>query len=160
PKLKHFMNRFGVIRRFTGGNSEIPRRYFAVPRLKNRGILRPSAICPLFFRSKNSENSGARLAVLLAPHSLPRNRGREWVGGDASVDQAVEFAGVLAGDLVHNIRCKAGELLLDIFRGFRPDAVGVRVIGAPHHGLDTDVVDELCADRVELERRLALAAPI
>ena len=36
----------------------------------------------------------------------------------------------------------------------------MRVVGAPHQGLDTDVVDELGADRVELERRLALAAPI
>jgi hypothetical protein len=41
--------------------------------------------------------------------------------------QPVELAGVLAGDLVHDFGRKAGELLLDVFRGFRPDAVGVRV---------------------------------
>jgi hypothetical protein len=61
---------------------------------------------------------------------------------------------------VHDFGRKAGELFLDVFRGFRPHAVGVRVIGAPHQGFDADVVDELCADRVELERRFALAAPI
>src|SRR4051794_13737187 len=67
----------------------------------------------------------------------------------ASVDQPVEFAGVLARDLVHDLGREAGELLLDVFRGFRPHAVGVRVVGAPHQGLDADVVDELSADRVE-----------
>jgi hypothetical protein len=33
----------------------------------------------------------------------------------------------LAGDLVHDFGRKADELLLDVFRIFRPDAVGVRV---------------------------------
>jgi hypothetical protein len=44
------------------------------------------------------------------------------------IDQPVEFAGVLAGDLVHDLGREAGELL-------------------------PDVVDELGADRVELELR-------
>src|SRR5215472_13678345 len=72
----------------------------------------------------------------------------------SSVDQAVELAGVLAGDLVHNFGRQPGELLLDVFRGFGPNAVGVRVVRAPHHRLDADVVDQLGADRVELEGRL------
>src|SRR5271156_1559404 len=36
----------------------------------------------------------------------------------------------------------------------------MRVVRAPHQGLNTDILVELGADRVELERRLALAAPI
>jgi hypothetical protein len=76
------------------------------------------------------------------------------------VDEPVELGGVLAGDLVHDFRGEAGELLLDVFRGFGPDAVGVRVVRALHHRLDADIVDELGADRVERESRLALAAPI
>jgi hypothetical protein len=51
-------------------------------------------------------------------------------------------------------------LLLDVFGGFRSDAVGVRIVGAPHHRLDADVINELGADRVELEGRLALAASV
>jgi len=40
--------------------------------------------------------------------------------------QAVELGGVLTGDLVHDLEPKPRELLRDVFRGFRPDAVGVR----------------------------------
>jgi hypothetical protein len=76
------------------------------------------------------------------------------------VDQTVKFGGVLACDLVHDFGREAGEPLLDVFRGFRPHAVGVRVVGAPHQGFDADLIDELGADQVELERRLALPAPI
>jgi len=36
-------------------------------------------------------------------------------GGDRSVDQPVEFGGVLAGDFVHDFGGEAGELLLDVF---------------------------------------------
>ena len=43
------------------------------------------------------------------------------------IDQALEFGSVFVGDLVHEFGGKAGELRLDIFRGFRLDAVGVRV---------------------------------
>src|SRR5439155_8108572 len=41
-----------------------------------------------------------------------------------------------------------------------PHAVAVRVVGAPHQGLDAHVLDELGADAVELECALALAAPV
>src|ERR1051325_10103414 len=40
-----------------------------------------------------------------------------------SVYEAVELGGVLAGDLVHYIGRQIGELLGDVARGFRPDAV-------------------------------------
>src|SRR5438067_12347282 len=79
---------------------------------------------------------------------------------NASVDQAVKFGGVLASDLVHDIGRQAFELLHDVFRGFRPHAVGMGVIGTPHQRFDADVVDELGADPVELKGRAALPAPI
>jgi len=70
------MDRFAVI----GPLQRETARFLAVISLfrvlKNRGILPPSAICPLFFRGKNSENSGARLAALRASsHSSPATRG-------------------------------------------------------------------------------------
>src|SRR5438067_13527274 len=55
------------------------------------------------------------------------------------VHQAVEFGGVLAGDLVDHIRRQAGELLVDVFGRFGPDAVGMRIVRAPHDGFDADV---------------------
>src|SRR2546427_287469 len=76
------------------------------------------------------------------------------------VDQPVELAGVLAGDLGDDVRGQMAELLGDVLRRLRPDTVGMRVVGAPHERLDADVVDELGADRIELERRLALTAPV
>jgi hypothetical protein len=45
-------------------------------------------------------------------------------------------------------------LLRDVFRGFRPDAVGVLVVRAPHYRLDADVADQLGADRVELKQNI------
>src|SRR5262249_12116164 len=36
----------------------------------------------------------------------------------------------------------------------------MRIIGAPHQGLDANILDQLGADPVELERRPALAPPI
>src|ERR1700730_3375956 len=116
-------------------------------------------------KARNSAAESASLAVFslqitaktaAAPRSPDGRRRSLWL----SVDQPVKLAGVLAGDLVHDFGREAGELLLDVFRGFRPHGVGVRVVGAPHQGLDADVVDELRADRVELERRLALATPV
>ena len=59
---------------------------------------------------------------------------------------------------MHDFGREALESLLDLARGFRPDAVGVRVIRAPHHRLRADVVDQLGADRVALECRLAPGA--
>src|SRR5438128_1314938 len=76
------------------------------------------------------------------------------------VDQPVELAGVLAGDLGDDVRGQVAELLGDVLGRLRPDTVGMRVVGAPHQRLDTDVVDELGADGIELERRLALPAPV
>src|SRR5437870_13181893 len=70
------------------------------------------------------------------------------------VDQPVELAGVLAGDLGDDVRGQVAELLGDVLRRLRPDTVGMRVVGAPHERLHADVVDELGADGIELERRL------
>src|SRR5260370_15110389 len=81
-------------------------------------------------------------------------------GRAALIHQAVELGGVLAGDLVDHLRRQSGELLVDVFCRFLPDAVRMRVIRAPHDGLDADIVDQLGADRVELEGRPALAPPI
>ena len=46
------------------------------------------------------------------PGSAPEGRPGMTFG---SVDQAIEFGGVLAGDLVHDLGREAGELLLDVF---------------------------------------------
>src|SRR5215470_18546218 len=78
----------------------------------------------------------------------------------SSVYESVELGGVLAGDLVHDIGRQIGELLGDVLRAFRPDTVGMRVIRAPHQGLDPHILDELGADPVELKRRAALTAPV
>ena len=76
------------------------------------------------------------------------------------VHQAVELAGVLAGDLVGDVARQVAELLGDVFRGIRPDAVGMRIVGAPHQGLDAHILDQLGADAVVLKRSAALAAPV
>src|SRR3954453_1697965 len=47
----------------------------------------------------------------------------------ALVHQTVEFAGVLAGDLVGDVGRQLAELLGDVFAGVRPDAVGVGIVG-------------------------------
>ena len=75
-------------------------------------------VLAVFFHCKqNTENGDGALG-------LPTGAAVLWL----LVDQPVEFAGVLAGDLVHDIGREAGELLLDVFRGFRPHPVGVRVV--------------------------------
>src|SRR5713226_2872380 len=75
-------------------------------------------------------------------------------------DQPVELARVLAGHLVSQLRGQMAELLVDVLRRLRPHAVAVRIVRAPHQRLHAHVVDELGADTVELEGRLALAAPV
>src|SRR6516225_1532891 len=75
------------------------------------------------------------------------------------VDQTVELAGVLAGHLAGDFGGQVAELLVDVLLRFRPYPIGMRVVGAPHQGLDPHLLDQLGADAVELERCLALAAP-
>src|SRR5438132_13293104 len=155
PELRDFSEVFLLLLDYLQqDNSETFRCYAAVSVCRKRGILRPAATAPLFFSAKTAKSAGR--AWIADP--LPGRR--PGASRDASVDQAVELAGVLAGDLVNDVGREAGELLLDVFRGFRPHPVGMRVVGAPHQGLDADVVDELGADRVELECRLALAASV
>src|SRR5206468_12187532 len=74
--------------------------------------------------------------------------------------QPVELARVLAGHLVSQLRGQMAELLVDVLGRLRPHAVPVRIVRAPHQRLHAHVVDELGADAVELEGRLALAAPV
>src|SRR5713101_8918950 len=59
------------------------------------------------------------------------------------LDQTVEFPGVFTGDLVRRLGRQVAELLLDVLRGLGPDAVAVRVVGAPHERLDAHLVDQL-----------------
>src|SRR5439155_19183724 len=97
-----------------------------------------------------------------------RKRGRRGEGSgvdyvivpSALFHQTVKLPGVLAGDLPHDVGRQMAELLLDVLRGFRPDAVSVRIIRGPHQRLDAHLVDHLRADAIELERRLALPAPV
>ena len=50
---------------------------------------------------------------------------------------------------MNDIGRQAGELLLDVFED-PATPVGMWVVGAPHHGLDADIIDQLGADRIEL----------
>src|SRR5262249_21545988 len=74
--------------------------------------------------------------------------------------QAIELRGIVARDLPSHVLRQMAKLLLDVLRGLRPHAVRMRIVRAPHQRLDADVVDELGADAIELERRLALPAPV
>src|SRR4029077_4896554 len=74
--------------------------------------------------------------------------------------QAVELGGVVAGYFAQDGGGQVAELLVDILGRIGPDAVRMRVVRAPHQGLDADVVDQLGPDAVVLERGLALAAPV
>src|SRR5260370_12811722 len=61
------------------------------------------------------------------------------------VDQAVELAGVLAGHLEGGFGRQVAELLFDVLLRFRPDALGMGIVGTPHHGLEAHLVDALVA---------------
>src|SRR5437867_4231051 len=106
------------------------------------------------------EKSGSSPRSTMTRRAIVRRRPRL----DRSViwllDQAVELPRVLADDLVRHLGGQMTELLLDVLGGLRPHPVAVRIVGAPHEGLHPDVVDELGADAVELEGRLALPAPV
>src|SRR5215813_2804519 len=78
----------------------------------------------------------------------------------SGLDQAVELARVLAGDLVHHVGGQMAELLLDVLRRLGPHPVGVRIVRGPHERLRSHLVDQLGADAVELECGLALPPPV
>ncbi len=59
-----------------------------------------------------------------------------------------------------DVRRQVTELFGDVFRRVRPDAIRMRIIGTPHQRFDTQIFYQLKADAIELERRLALAAPV
>src|SRR5260370_17605143 len=84
--------------------------------------------------------SGAALAsdCRAANRANKNPPGHTWPGGFSRrraglVHQAVELRRVLAGDLVDYLGRQSGELLVDVLGGFRPDAVGMRVVRPPHH---------------------------
>src|ERR1700704_3987772 len=77
-----------------------------------------------------------------------------------SAHQAIELSGVLAGDLVDDVRREMAELLLDVTRRLRPDPIGMRIVRAPHERLDAHLLDQLGADRIDLEGGPALPAPV
>ena len=57
----------------------------------------------------------ARQYPTVAPSPAPCPPASGQGRGGRSVDQTVEFAGVLAGDLVHHLRGQPGKLLIDVF---------------------------------------------
>ena len=67
-----------------------------------------------FFAANNSKTAAAGPEA--PSRSPPPQAGEGMGGGDASVNQAVELGGVLAGDLVDDFGRQPGELLLDVFR--------------------------------------------
>src|ERR1700730_1470565 len=74
--------------------------------------------------------------------------------------EPVELAGILADDLPADVRGQMPELALDVLRGIRPDAIGMREIRGPHDIVDPELVEELHADLVGLEGGLALPPPV
>src|SRR5882762_6312278 len=74
---------------------------------------------------------------------------------DPLARQAVELRRVVTRDHPRDLGRQLLELLADVLLGLRPDAIGVRVVRAPHERLRAHVVDELEADAVVLERGLA-----
>src|SRR5271169_4857670 len=80
-----------------------------------------------------------------------------------SVGQIVELRRIVAGDLADVLGRQTLELLVDILGRLGPDAVGVRVVRPPHQRIRRHQVvhvEQLRSDRIELERRLALALPV
>src|SRR5258708_6651180 len=75
-------------------------------------------------------------------------------------DQAVKFTGVFASDLALRSAGQMSELPFDMFLGIGKDAVGVRIIGGPHHGLYPHVIEVLGTYAVVLKARPALTAPV
>src|SRR5438552_9491741 len=102
----------------------------------------------------------AKTASRMARRFLLVGRGTK--SPSESGDQAVELPRVLAGDLLDHVLRQVAELLLDVLRRLRPDAVGVGIVGRPHDRLVAEYLDALFpgADLVELERGLALALPV
>src|SRR5438034_11648502 len=99
------------------------------------------------------------MASLRLAHSANYLLKETWL---ALLDQPVELAGVVAGDLLDHVLGEVAELLLDVLGRLRPDAVGVGIVGGPHDGLVAQHLDALLpgADLVELEGGLALALPV
>src|SRR5438046_9246846 len=83
-----------------------------------------------------------------------------WLITAPRLHQSVELPRVLARDLVRDIGRQVAELVGELLLRLRPDAVGMRVVGAPHERPDAHVAEQPRADAVVLERRLALAAPV
>src|SRR5262249_22751691 len=101
-----------------------------------------------------SEVGSSSIGGLVSPRTSRRSE------RPASCDEAVKPAGVLAVHLAGHVGRKVLELLADVFLRLGPDAVGVRIVRAPHQRLDAHLLDQLGADAIVLERRLALPPPV
>src|SRR5919197_6409946 len=106
-------------------------------------------------------SSGCVTNVSRCPDGVGMPTTRSFTAADPALfDQAVEPSGILAGDFAGDVGRQVSELLLDVLRGFGPDAVRVGIVGAPHERLHAHIVDQLGADAVKLEGSLALPAPV
>src|SRR5438445_685797 len=101
-------------------------------------------------------SGGLTRQAVRAPSPRPRSARR----AVALLHEPVELAGVLADDLPADVRRQMPELALDVLRGIRPDAIGMREIRRPHDIVDPELVEELHADLVGLEGGLALPPPV
>src|SRR5262247_3219177 len=88
-----------------------------------------------------------------------RALGEWWPFRGPHLDQSVELAGVLADDLALDGRADAGEVLGDPLLRVGPDAVGVRIVRAPHDVVLADQRDHRRDGRLVLVRRVPLPAP-
>src|SRR5262245_42288766 len=77
----------------------------------------------------------------------------------AASQKPVQLAGVLAEDLALDRRAHPAQILGDPLLRVGPDAVGMRIIRAPHDVVLADERDHDPDGRLMLIRRIALAAP-
>src|SRR5437667_11293485 len=69
-----------------------------------------------------------------------------WLITATRLHQSVELPRVLARDLVRDIGRQVAALLGDVLRRLRPDAVWMRVVGAPHDRLGAHLGDQARPD--------------
>src|SRR5262245_2514884 len=108
-----------------------------------------NVICPAGVPARPSSASarpsvapatGRESAIVSATAPATRGARRRRTMNAALLDQAVELPRVLTGDFMDDVGGQMAELLLDVLRRLRPDAVGVRVVGGPHERLHAHLV--------------------
>jgi hypothetical protein len=109
-----------------------------IPEQIRARLARPTEVCAGVSSPVSSSGAGT---------SAPPNSARASV---RLIDQSIDLAAL-------------SQVILWAISGDRPancssmyfkDAVGVRLVQAPHHHLDADAADQLGVDRIEPERRL------